>query len=65
VATRRKPNSSDRLKKIPHPLYLDVEQSDALNALSAKTGVPKQRYLREGLDLVLKKNGVKLKAVSK
>jgi len=55
----RKPNSSDRLKKIQLALYLDAEQVDALKALSLKTRVPQQAYLREGLDHVLQKYGIK------
>jgi hypothetical protein len=57
----RKPNSSDRLRKVQLALYLDIEQVDALNVLSLKTRVPKQVYLREGLDYVLEKYGVKRK----
>ena len=55
----RKPNSSDRLRKVQLALYLDLEQMDALKALSAKTRVPQQAYLREGLDYVLEKYGAK------
>ena len=55
----RKPNSTDRLKKIQLALYLDADQVEALRTLSAKTRVPQQEYLREGLDIVLKKYGVK------
>jgi len=55
----RKPNSSDRLKKIQLALYLDASQVEALRALSARTRVPQQAYLREGLDYVLAKYGAK------
>jgi hypothetical protein len=36
-------------------LYAKKPQADALRALSKQTRVPAQVYLREGLDLVLKK----------
>ena len=35
--------------------YPTVEQLKRLNKLSAKTGVPKAQYVREGVDLLLKK----------
>lgn len=57
----RKPNSSDRLKKVQLALYLDSDQVDALKVLSLKTRVPQQVYLREGLDYVLAKYGMKRK----
>jgi len=40
-------------------MYLEAEQLDALKALSGKTRVPMQAYLREGLDYVLTKYGAK------
>lgn len=52
---KRKPNSSDRLLKEQIALYLEPEQAAALRELSARTRVPQQVYLREGLDWVLKK----------
>jgi len=58
----RKPNSSDRLKKVQLALYLDADQVDALKALSGRTRVPQQVYLREGLDYVLEKYGAKRRA---
>jgi hypothetical protein len=51
----RKPNSSDRLKKVLVPVYLEPEQAVALRALSAKTRVPQQVYLREGVEYMLSK----------
>ena len=60
----RKPNSADRLKKIQLALYLEAGQVDALKALSARTRVPQQAYLREGLDYVLAKYGMKRGAKS-
>jgi hypothetical protein len=59
AVTGRSPNSSDRLKKVQVALYLDADQLDALKVLSARTRVPQQAYLREGLDYILKKYGVK------
>jgi hypothetical protein len=53
----RKPNSADRLKKMQIAMYLDIEQLEALRALSGKTRVPMQAYLREGLEYVLNKHG--------
>jgi hypothetical protein len=53
--SKLKSNSSDRLKKIQLALYLDADQVDALKALSARTRVPQQVYLREGLEHVLEK----------
>ena len=55
MVTPRKPNSSDRLKKLQLALYLDADQVEALKFLSLKTRVPQQVYLREGLDHVLQK----------
>jgi hypothetical protein len=51
---RRKPNSSDRLKKAQLSFYPEPEDYAALKALSARTGVPQQVYLRRGLDFVLR-----------
>ena len=56
---RRKLNSRDRLKKTPLSLYLDPPQAKALRELSARTRVPAQAYLREGLDHILAKYGKK------
>jgi len=49
----RKPNSSDRLKKAQLSFYPEPENYQRLRALSARTGVPQQVYLRRGLDFVL------------
>jgi predicted DNA-binding protein len=57
MPNERKPNSSDRLKKTQTAMYMEPEQMDALKALSARTRVPMQVYLREGLEHVLKKYG--------
>ncbi len=53
----RKPNSKDRLRKAQIPFYPEPEDYAALKALSRRTGVPQQVYLREGLAYVLKKHG--------
>lgn len=50
---RRKPNSSDRLRKAQLSFYPEPENYQRLRALSARTGVPQQVYLRRGLDFVL------------
>jgi predicted DNA-binding protein len=42
-------------------LYIDVELIERLNALSAKTRVPKAVYIRSAIDLVLKKHEKHLK----
>jgi hypothetical protein len=58
VMARTRPNSKTRLKKLYLSLYLDEWQADALRALSAKTDIPQQVYLRRGITLVLKKHGI-------
>lgn len=52
---RRKPNSSDRLLKAHMSLYLESAQAEALRALSTRTRVPQQVFLREALDALLAK----------
>ena len=37
-------------------IYLDVEQIERLRKLSAKTRVPQAVYIREGIDLALKRH---------
>jgi Ribbon-helix-helix domain len=49
----RKPNSSDRLRKAQLSFYPEPHDYARLRALSARTGVPQQVYLRAGLDFVL------------
>lgn len=61
---KRKPNSSDRLLKEQVALYLEPEQAAALRELSARTRVPQQVYLREGLGWVLKKYRGPLRIIS-
>jgi hypothetical protein len=45
--------ANSRLKKHLLSLYAEPEQAAALRALSARTRVPVQVYLREGVDLIL------------
>jgi predicted DNA-binding protein len=45
-----------RLKKVPVLAYLEPEQVTALKALSERTRVPQQVYLREGVEWVLEKH---------
>lgn len=44
--------------KTQQTALLEHEQLAALKKLSKQTGVPLQTYLREGVDLVLKKHAV-------
>jgi ribosomal 50S subunit-associated protein YjgA (DUF615 family) len=53
---KRAPNSSDRLKKAQLSFYPEPEDYEALKALSARTGVPQQVYLRRGLAYILRSN---------
>ena len=50
-----KSSSKLRLVKEPMSIYLDKSQAKALRALSKRTRVPAQVYLREGVDLILAK----------
>jgi predicted DNA-binding protein len=52
---RRAPNSRDRLRKAQLSFYPEPEDYEALKTLSAKTGVPQQVYLREGLRHILRR----------
>ncbi len=49
-----------QLKKKQVPLYLEPEQYVQLKKLCEKTRVPMQVYLREGVDMVLKKYARKI-----
>jgi predicted DNA-binding protein len=42
-----------RLIKVPVQAYLEPEQAAELKALSERTRVPQQAYLREGVEYVL------------
>jgi len=48
-----------QLKKKQVPLYLEPEKYAQIKKLSEKTRVPIQVYLREGVDMILKKYGRK------
>jgi hypothetical protein len=54
---KKKPstNSKARLLKVPVTLYLEPEQAAELKALTERTRVPQQEYIREGVDAVLAK----------
>lgn len=43
-------------KKALRSIYLDIEQVERLKKLSAQTRVPQAVYIREGIDLVLKRH---------
>lgn len=51
----RKPKNAKGLLKSQVMMYCEPEQAAALKALSERTRVAQQVYLREGLDLVLAK----------
>lgn len=42
-------------KKISTTVYIEPEQNERLHLLHARTKVPVSVYIREGIDLVLKK----------
>lgn len=54
---RKKSGAQRRLRliKIPVQAYLEPEQATELRALSERTRVPQQEYIREGIDAVLAK----------
>ena len=51
--------------KILRSIYIDIEQLERLDSLSAETRVPKATYIREALDLVLKKYERQMKGSQK
>jgi len=51
----RKTSSRDRRVKVTTSVYLEPAQASALKALSERTRVPQQVYLREAVDLLLAK----------
>jgi ribbon-helix-helix protein len=59
MAKTKKPNSKSRLKKAQLSFYPEPINYAALKALSARTRVKQQDYLREGLDYVLAKYAVR------
>lgn len=57
TTTKRKKTSSSkrRLRKVPFQAYLHPEQAEGLRELAERMREPQQRYVREGVDLVLAK----------
>lgn len=53
------PQKKDPAKRVFTGVYFDRPQHDALRQLSNKTRVPLAAYLREAVDDLLKKYGVK------
>ena len=49
-------------KKVLRSVYLESEQMERLKRLSATTRVPQAVYIREGLDLVMKKYEKRIQA---
>lgn len=54
------PQKKDPEKRVFTGVYFDRQQHDALRALSDKTRVPLAAYLREAVDMLLAKYGVKV-----
>jgi hypothetical protein len=53
------PQKKDSDKRVFTGVYFDRAQHDALRALSNETRVPLAAYLREAVDMLLAKYGVK------
>jgi hypothetical protein len=53
------PQKKDREKRVFTGVYFDRAQHDALRSLSDRTRVPLAAYLREAVDMLLAKYGVK------
>ena len=53
------PQIKDPEKRVFTGVYFDRAQHDALRALSDRTRVPLAAYLREAVDMLLAKYGVK------
>jgi Ribbon-helix-helix domain len=53
------PQKKDKDKRVFTGVYFDRWQHDALRALSDRTRVPLAAYLREAVDMLLAKYGVK------
>ncbi len=56
-SARKKTSASSKLRliKVPVQAYLEPGQARALKALSQRTRVPQQSYLREGIEYILEK----------
>ena len=52
----REPRNSHRADKALRTVFFDQEQLEKLDRLAAKTRVPKAVYIREAVDLALKKH---------
>lgn len=59
------PQKKDTAKRVFTGVYFDRPQHDALRALSDSTRVPLAAYLREAVDMLLAKYGVKASRVRK
>jgi hypothetical protein len=55
VARKKKTGAQRRLRliKVSVQAYLEPKQAEELRALSSRTRVPQQVYIREGIDAVL------------
>ena len=42
-----------KTKRHQQAIYLDLKKAELLDKLSAETGIPKQHYFREAVDLLL------------
>lgn len=47
-------------KKVSTTIYIEPEQLEMLKVLNERTKVPMAEYIREGIDLVLRKHADKL-----
>ncbi len=61
MATKPRKSSKLRLIKAQLSFYPEPKDYELLKQLSEKTRVPQQEYVREGLDHVLVKYGMKKK----
>ena len=55
VTARKSANRAMSRKKISTTIYITPEQNELLHLLHARTKVPVAVYIREGIDLVLKR----------
>lgn len=56
MANTKRSSSKTRLRKAQLSFYVDPERYRALKDLSERTGVPQQVYMREGLEIVLRRS---------
>ncbi len=57
---RRPGRSTMARKKVSTTIYIEPEQLELLKVLNERTKVPMAEYIREGIDLVLRKHQDKL-----